>query len=511
MKKFYSLLVFLFLASTAFANNLQISNVSVVNQNVPGGYTYLQFTISWENSWRDGENWDAAWIFIKYQLNANSEWQHATLGNTSQDHVAPQGSQIDAPTDGLGKGIFIYRSFPGSGTNNFQNVRIKWNYGLDGLASNTYTNIKVFGIEMVYIPTSSFYVGDTYVDSFQLIKGNFCAGSQLSNVFQITSENQLTLGGTSLSNLGSYNPNFDDFSSTTTQTLPAAFPKGYNKFYLMKYETTQEQYVDFLNTVPASIINTDSTFFPNMNSLASYPFTNTNNPIRRNGIKKGFLDNGGIWPYFYCDLNNNGIPNEIDDGQNLPVNYISPARARAYLGWAGLRPMTELEYEKASNGPLYPVPGQYSWGSPRGYHGTLLNKGRPDEATGGNSNLTDSIVYRVGAAANSNTTRESSGASFYGVMNLGDNAEEWTYCINEEYSRGMTSNCGTGHYFTSTVSNIWMFPPVNSYWAAGWGLRGGSISSEGHLGTVANRIDVQQFSFRRDKNYRAGFRGARTF
>ena len=34
-----------------------------------------------------------------------------------------------------------------------------------------------------------------------------------------------------------------------------------------------------------------------------------------------------------------------------------------YLDWAGLRPMTELEYEKICRGPSAPVAGEYAWGS----------------------------------------------------------------------------------------------------------------------------------------------------
>ncbi len=39
----------------------------------------------------------------------------------------------------------------------------------------------------------------------------------------------------------------DDFNDATARSLPAAFPKGYAAFYIMKYEISQEQYVGFLN------------------------------------------------------------------------------------------------------------------------------------------------------------------------------------------------------------------------------------------------------------------------
>jgi len=37
---------------------------------------------------------------------------------------------------------------------------LKWNYGLDNVADNAMVEIKVFGIEMTYIPQGSFYAGD---------------------------------------------------------------------------------------------------------------------------------------------------------------------------------------------------------------------------------------------------------------------------------------------------------------------------------------------------------------
>ncbi len=35
----------------------------------------------------------------------------------------------------------------------------------------------------------------------------------------------------------------------------------------------------------------------------------------------------------------------------------------AFLDWDALRPMTELEFEKMSRGPLLPNAGEYIWGN----------------------------------------------------------------------------------------------------------------------------------------------------
>jgi hypothetical protein len=45
------------------ANNLQISGTAVSGSNI-------SFNISWDNSWNASlapSNWDAVWVFVKYQ------------------------------------------------------------------------------------------------------------------------------------------------------------------------------------------------------------------------------------------------------------------------------------------------------------------------------------------------------------------------------------------------------------------------------------------------------------
>lgn len=64
--------------NTARANDIAVTNITLTGQNIPGGYTLVQFDISWENSWRDAINWDAAWVFVKVSANGGS-WHHFTL------------------------------------------------------------------------------------------------------------------------------------------------------------------------------------------------------------------------------------------------------------------------------------------------------------------------------------------------------------------------------------------------------------------------------------------------
>ena len=54
------------------ANNIEVSNISLENQNDIDNWVHVEFDINWENSWRVSSgpsNWDAAWVFVKYRIN----------------------------------------------------------------------------------------------------------------------------------------------------------------------------------------------------------------------------------------------------------------------------------------------------------------------------------------------------------------------------------------------------------------------------------------------------------
>ncbi|MCP4001704.1 MAG: hypothetical protein GY727_12415, partial [Gammaproteobacteria bacterium] len=142
----------LLIGINASANNLQISNVSFASYNSINKYAMLQFDISWDNSWRTSSahnNWDAVWLFVKYRLN-NGDWQHATLNATGANHTAPGGSTIYGQSDG--KGVFMYRSANGAGTNTWTAAQLRWEYGTDGVAdAGTHLDFKILGIEVVYV------------------------------------------------------------------------------------------------------------------------------------------------------------------------------------------------------------------------------------------------------------------------------------------------------------------------------------------------------------------------
>ena len=67
----------------------------------------------------------------------------------------------------------------------------------------------------------------------------------------------------------------------------------------------------------------------------------------------------------------------------------------AYLDWAALRPMTELEYEKIARGSAEAiVPGEYAWGSTSITTETEID-GAPEDGTETVANVNANVNYNV--------------------------------------------------------------------------------------------------------------------
>ncbi len=169
--KFFVFLIFILSYSlpSLFANSLSITNVKLKTQSSSADTILIQFDITWANSWRDSSNYDAVWLFFKHNAAGTSTWNHVTLKTsgtnpTSFSTGTGTGIEIVVPTDK--KGCFIQRSSQGTGTVTTTSVQLVWDYAADGYGSldstisNGTTSIRVFGIEMTYIPTGGFYLGD---------------------------------------------------------------------------------------------------------------------------------------------------------------------------------------------------------------------------------------------------------------------------------------------------------------------------------------------------------------
>jgi hypothetical protein len=170
-KRFWLLLAasaFVLFAQAARANNLAVVHVGLTGE-APGSHVLVKFDVSWENSWRNdltgvGQgapfNYDAVWAFVKFSTDGGASWSHATLSTVSGDHSVSNDNGVAAVIQAApdGKGIFIHRANNGNGANDWQGVRLRWNYASDGVAQITSaTIVNVVALEMVYIPPGSFF------------------------------------------------------------------------------------------------------------------------------------------------------------------------------------------------------------------------------------------------------------------------------------------------------------------------------------------------------------------
>ncbi len=491
-------IIMLLFASYSNANNIQVSSPTLLNQNTGNHTTFVQFSVSWDNSFRDVINRDAAWIFIKFRVGANGLWKHATLTSTTN---IPAGAIFDVPSDN--KGGFLYRNAQGSGSVNYANIQLQWNYGADGVNDNAGVIVKVFAIEMVYIPQGSFWVGD---GSLNNVTGQFSQGNT-TLPYLITSEGALTLGGGNPQNLSNRNAfgmlTPDDFNNLTTQILPAAYPKGYNAFYVMKYKISQQQYVDYLNTLTRlqqqyavnSNVSTDA--ITNI-----YVMSNTSILQSRNTIVCPASGNGTLSPIIFSM---NPVRNDRACGG------ITWNQGVAYTDWAALSLFTELEYEKMCRGDQNPVVDEYPWGTTNITQATTISgtENGTETITNGGANCSYGNFnfsggdggfgpLRSGIFAKNGNTREQSGASYYGVMDLGSGLYERCFSVGSPAERSFDGSNGDGDVYSLQFG-----------WVYGTGpFRGGAFDAGTSYLRVSDRYYINDFSPFYLLSY--GFRCART-
>ena len=474
--KIASALFFLF-AINSNANNVEITGTSVSGSNIT-------FNISWENSWNANvapANWDAVWVFIKYQDCNTRLWAHAGLSLIAGDHTAASPLQVDPVTDG--RGVFIRRSALGGGNIGATSITLKMT-----IPAGTY-NYKVFGVEMVNVPQAAYELGDgTSVSTFNNITVNAASQS----------------GGITSATIGGGGP-----------SIPATFPVGYNAFYCMKYEISQLQYVEFLNSLTFAQQQSRITSDP---TSAAGTYVTYGSYAYRNGIVIETPGNNAAIPaVFGCDATA-GVVNNVNDGQSVAMANLSWGDLAAYLDWAALRPMTELEFEKVCRGTMPRVAGEYPWGDTNinaFYSSTIENSLQPTETettvVNGRCAVaigTSSTLYgplKVGVFANASSGRSSAGAAYYGAMEMGGNLWEKTITVANAAGVAFNGTLGDGTLTPIGNSNQATWPDVTT--GVGAGARGGEYVSTAPYVRTSDRSFAGTASGAR--SYTSGGRGVR--
>ena len=488
----------------AFASHLRCKNAVISEFNTVTKIARIQVNVSWDNSWRDQINCDGVWLFAKYQAN-DGTWKHVNVSAASgvafdyADHTPADFSVGTSADIGMWvpdekKGAFLFR-LKGAGTSNSEKVLLAWNYAKDGITDEQIAkiNIRVFGLEMVYVPQDKHYVGDpkgadgpdnclyTYPD-----KG----------AYLIKSEDPILVDKVE----GALYCDQDNPRSREDVpfTIPAAFPKGYKAFWIMKYELTSQQFCDFLNTLnrkqQQSMVEADISGDAIKNY---YVKTNSEEEHLRNAIVVAKSGNGTTEPvkfYTYAPAR--------------AVNFMSWSNIAAIGDWAGMRPITELEYEKAARGPTEPIPNELAMGVPMD---DLAHIGRVQTFDGADGSGTERKVPQKGVVnacfgggiapfdvgkklvpdnpgfegpvsgelfENSMqgdvSARINNGASYYGARNLSGNVWERCITIGHKLGRIYDAKHGDGELDADGFCNVPNWPGKDG---AGAGNRGGVWSS----------------------------------
>ncbi len=329
------------------ADTPQIGNIAVVPRDAKTAQ--VSFDLTWPNAARPGVHHVALWVFFKARPPGSAEWRHLRLvadkvlnpagygqtGGTPLEFVVPDGK------DGF-TGMFLRRTQDVKGTLVASNIIavVEWGTNIQHPTPNIQhptpealkpetrnltPEILAFAIEMAYVPEGPFEVGASGQNprnrlfaytgkdvsrterSFQTDYSDFADNTP---PYRITGPGPIPTGR---------QPGRLWAQGLTPENggeIPASFPNGFAAFYCMRDVISQGQYAAFLNTLADA------------QARERYHPDGHGPEITRSGTPSNYVYTATA-PEAHCV-------------------WLSWADGAAYAAWAGLRPMTELEYEKAN-------------------------------------------------------------------------------------------------------------------------------------------------------------------
>jgi len=322
------------------------------------------------------------------------------------------------------------------------------------------------------VPEGSFYVGSGGKLAGSMTEGSWKRGNEVIP-FKIAGEAELEVAPKPGCLYGTAGPGAAHQMGHIGM-LPAEFPKGYGAFYCMKYETNQGEYAAFLSQLTEE------------QAKKRYPLLTIPAKWVAKGdhtVKKSETGYTATEPEWSC-------------------NWVSWDDFTAYVDWAGLRPMTELEFEKACRGPLEPVESEYAWGN-----GTVL-----DAAWITDPDATPPVPYPQGICGKDARTK--AGSTYWGIAAMSGHLRERTVAVGHKEGWAFTGLCGDGAIAADGLSDVpgWpgpgeKWPARGSYVTAGGGFRGGPWYRDVVRLRVSDRFLSSCMRKARDRSY--GFRGVR--
>lgn len=433
----YRYILLLLIASvhghSANSTNLKILYTEFVFQSVVDAKARVILT--WDNAWFNERNHDAIWVTFRF-VNTKGGSRPIKVqpgGHTIINNPSNIAGTIRSSREGMG--VLIEPTKPYRGTI-FWTVDIMLDMqSAKGLRLDE-NSLMAFGTEMVFIPEGSFSVGDpspVALNNGSIYKSD--GQGEPAGHFSISMESQTIQIGKEKDNLF-YKVQNPEYQGDSKGVIPPAYPKGVQAFYIMKYELRQGEYASFLT------------------SLDTVQIKN-----RRIDLSPNYYSNRGSIQHKSGKFQ--------ADAPDRPCNYILWDDAMAFADWSGMRPMTELEYEKACRGTTKPVNGQYPWVSTS--KDKLMRQVTPDD------NLT--MLNNWDESKLENDRLEIFGASYYWVMDLAGSLWDRCVTIGDEKGRAFTGTHGDGVLDSQGRANIDEWP--SGIETSGYGYRGGGYYSHG--------------------------------
>jgi hypothetical protein len=208
-----------------------------------------------------------------------------------------------------------------------------------------------------------------------------------------------------------------------------AWPNGYGAFYCMKYSISQGQYVEFLNSV----------------LVAGRDYVSGGYNINRFSIRR--VADKGVY---------------TAEAPDRPSNFLPYSRIYSYTAWAGLRPITDLEYEKACRGPREVAREADAWGAVA---------------------CAPAAGLPINSNAGSGTTATGSPPSYWGIreLSLSGIPFEWPWMVRNEPGFYFKGTHGEGAlagvdplylrtFMHPSIPGIWISPCSDGVvaWPADW-------------------------------------------
>ena len=514
-------LLSLIFGEAALAGALSISNVELATVNRKSAA--IRLDLSWQCAWKDEVNHDAVWLFAKYSLDDGESWHHATLrgsGVNPKDYSVGDDSGLDILVSEDHKGAYVRNTIEGIRSPATTGLRLVWDFNADGVSADARARVRVFGLEMVYVPEGPFIVGETFANKYfsgypPTLIGSPDTTNRYGNI-------TVTGAGTNSDPYRGATAGLGRPRNITSGVFTNDYPNGYRAFYLMKHELTRQSFLDFLNTLTETqrtALLSKCTRVDNK-GVTYYEFWGSANTISIETLENGrtHLSNSQPWRALV-----------FREGTGSTYGYSGDEQYLAYLDWAALRPMTDLEYEKACRGPRRPIPMEMPWGTPSFVLLSLLQNAN----TASERSATPYAPFQQGGTYSVRLSQypqsnwhasidaadaAEAGASYYGALDMaGNSCERCVYTYSGAPTAGNLHSVarysglhGDGELTADGLANVtdWPYPEANYYGNGPYTSRGGQpFEDPGHCAISGGGGHVGDNYY---GDCRHGIRGVRT-